>query len=307
MNNKFPGGVWPTMVTPFNKENEVDYQALEELIEWYIKNGASGLFAVCQSSEIFYLSLEERVKVAEFVVRKVNKRIPVIGSGHISDTIEDQISEINAMISTGIDAMIFIANRLAKENESDEIWLNNLKIIMDSIPEDIPLGFYECPYPYKRLLSQDNFKWCVNNGRFYFLKDTCCDIEQIKMKIDIIKNSNLKLYNANTATLLESLKYGASGYSGVMANFQLNLYNWLCNNYKSYLSENLSDILTMTALIERQLYPTNAKYYLRLEGINITTNCRAKNNNDFSNTYATEVQMLHRINTRLSSQYINGM
>ena len=56
------------MLTPFDKNGEVDYLALEKLTEWYITHKVSGLFAVCQSSEMFCLSLEERMKVAETVV-----------------------------------------------------------------------------------------------------------------------------------------------------------------------------------------------------------------------------------------------
>jgi 4-hydroxy-tetrahydrodipicolinate synthase len=83
MKNTFPGGEWPTMLTPFTKSGEVDYKALEQLIEWYLQNGVSGLFAVCQSSEMFQLSLEERVGIARFTKEKVNGRVPVIASGHI--------------------------------------------------------------------------------------------------------------------------------------------------------------------------------------------------------------------------------
>ena len=57
---RFPGGVWPVMLTPFTEENQVDYAALKELVEWYIKNGVDGLFAVCQSSEMFKLTLKEQ-------------------------------------------------------------------------------------------------------------------------------------------------------------------------------------------------------------------------------------------------------
>ena len=41
---RFPGGVWPVMLTPFTEENQVDYPALKELVEWYIENGVDGLF-----------------------------------------------------------------------------------------------------------------------------------------------------------------------------------------------------------------------------------------------------------------------
>ena len=118
------------MLTPFDKNGEVDYLALEKLTEWYITHKVSGLFAVCQSSEMFCLSLEERMKVAETVVRTADGRVPVIASGHISDAFEDQVQEINCMAKTGVDAVILITNRLAKEEESDEIWIQNCKKLL---------------------------------------------------------------------------------------------------------------------------------------------------------------------------------
>ena len=87
--------------------------------------------------------------------------------------------------------------RLAKENESDEVWLENLKKLLEMIPKDVPLGFYECPYPYKRIISPELLKWCADTGRFYFIKDTSCDIENMKAKLEVIKGTNLKLFNAN--------------------------------------------------------------------------------------------------------------
>ena len=62
MTKEFPNGVYPVMLTPFTENNEVDYEALGKLIDWYIEKGVNGLFADCQSSEMFFLSLEERVR-----------------------------------------------------------------------------------------------------------------------------------------------------------------------------------------------------------------------------------------------------
>ena len=53
MEKQFQNGMWPVMLTPLQQNGDVDYPALEELINWYIKEGSAGLFAVCQSSEMF--------------------------------------------------------------------------------------------------------------------------------------------------------------------------------------------------------------------------------------------------------------
>lgn len=296
MKNDFKGGAWPVMLTPFLDDKSVDYEGLKALTNWYIDNGCSGLFAVCQSSEMFFLSLDERIKIAKTVVDVAANRVPVIASGHISDSIEDQIDELNAMASTNIDALILITNRFAKEDEDDLIWRNNLIKVIDNIKSDIPLGMYECPFPYKHLISDANLEFCAKTNRFFFLKDTCCDLEILKRRIKITENTNMKIYNANTTTLLDSLKEGCTGYSGVMASFQMKLYAFLCENYKKMDLSKLQSMLTVTSLIERQFYPINAKYYLNtFENLNIKTISRVKDSNGLTPVFKTEVQHLKEL------------
>lgn len=280
------------MLTPFTSENEVDYKALEELVEWYIREGVDGLFAVCLSSEMFYLSRAESVAIAEFVVKKAAGRVPVVASGHISDEIEEQIEELRQIAATGVDAVILLTNRMAKEAESDDIWIKNTERILQELPEDVNLGLYECPYPYKRLLSEKIMKWCVETKRFYFLKDTSCDIENIKMKLNICRGTQLGLYNANTSTLLESLREGACGYSGVMANMHPRLYQTLCSGYQSRNAEKLSEFLTVCSWAALQCYPSNAKYYLQLEGLKIELYSRQMDFRKLTETLKGEIRML---------------
>lgn len=298
MTKEFPNGVYPVMLTPFTENNEVDYEALGKLIDWYIEKGVNGLFADCQSSEMFFLSLEERVKIGEFVKKHADGRVPVVTSGHISDSMEDQAKELTAIAGTGADAVILLTNRLAKENESDEVWLENLKKLLEIIPKDVPLGFYECPYPYKRIISPELLKWCADTGRFYFIKDTSCDIENMKAKLEVIKGTNLKLFNANTSTLLETLELGASGYSGVMANFHPELYVKLCNIYKENPSKarKIADFLTVASLIERQVYPVNAKFYQKSIGNFNSIMTRTRDIKELNATGILEIQQFIRFN-----------
>lgn len=298
MTKEFPNGVYPVMLTPFTENNEVDYEALGKLIDWYIEKGVNGLFADCQSSEMFFLSLEERVKIGEFVKKHADGRVPVVTSGHISDSLEDQAKELTAIAGTGADAVILLTNRLAKENESDEVWLENLKKLLEMIPKDVPLGFYECPYPYKRIISPELLKWCADTGRFYFIKDTSCDIENMKAKLEVIKGTNLKLFNANTSTLLETLELGASGYSGVMANFHPELYVKLCNIYKENPSKarKIADFLTVASLIERQVYPVNAKFYQKSIGNFNSIMTRTRDIKELNATGILEIQQFTRFN-----------
>ncbi|UQZ83676.1 putative 2-keto-3-deoxy-galactonate aldolase YagE [Paenibacillus konkukensis] len=307
MQGHISDGVWPTMVTPFTDDNEIDYEALEKLIEWYIAKGVDGLFAVCQSSEMFYLRLEERVKLASFVKAKAAGRVPVIASGHIADSPEEQLEELRAMAATGIDALVLITNRLARQDEPDDVWLANLEKLLAGLPDSVPLGFYECPYPYKRLISPELLKRCAETGRFRFLKDTSCDVGNMRAKLEAVRGTGLRIYNANSATLLETIKLGMTGYSGVMANFHPELYVRLMKQASAEPEEAelLASFLSMASLIEKQLYPVNAKYYLMLEGVLSNFECRSKSAGEFTATHKLEVEQLRRL-TRYMTEQLGG-
>ena len=129
-------GVWPVMLTPFTAQNQIDYPALDALTDYYLAHGAQGLFAVCQSSEMFFLSLEERLGIARAVVRRAAGRAPVIASGHISDSPEEQANELCAMADTGIDALILITNRLDPKNEGEAAFRANLDWLLARLLSD---------------------------------------------------------------------------------------------------------------------------------------------------------------------------
>lgn len=273
-------GIYPTMITPY-KEGKIDYDGVKKLVDWYYENGCDGIFAVCQSSEMWHLGLDERVELAKAVQTAAKGRLDIVASGHISSSIEDQIKEINAVGRTGVKAMVLVSNRFDPHNDGDEVWIANAERVLSEVDEDIALGMYECPIPYKRLLTPKIIDWCVKSGRFKFIKDTCCDPDLLKERALQLKGTGFMLFNANGQTFLHSLKYGADGYSGIMANFHPELYSWLFKNYKANpeKAEELSDILSMMASTESPAYPCSAKYYHVKYGVEMelySRSCDAK-------------------------------
>lgn len=298
--SKYPGGVWPVMLTPFTSDNRVDEIALRRLTEWYIESGVSGLFAACQSSEIFYLSLEERLKITKITLDAADGRVPVISSANTSDSLEDQAKELNAVWNLGVDAVILLSNRLAKQEESSDVWIANLHKLLGMLNKDMRLGMYECPYPYKRILNEEELQAMMDTGRFSFIKDTCSDIELIRKKLKQIKGSALQLFNANSTTLLDSLKDGADGYCGVMANFHPEVYVWLCSHYMEKNARDVNDILSINALIEKQLYPVNAKWHLReIEGLPMEIDARTQDCRGMTETFKEEVRIMDRLTNKM--------
>ena len=284
--NSSAKGAWPTMVTPYNSDNTVDYGAVRELVRWYHENGCAGIFASCQSSEIAYLGLKDRVGLAKTVKDEADRiaagggrRMTVVASGHVSDDFDEQAYELSAVADAGVSAVILISNRLDIQNTSDDRWISECEKLMSRLPGSVDLGVYECPMPYKRLMSLKMLKFCADTGRFRFMKDTCCDADEIEKRCRVLDGSRMELYNANAQTLLHSLRSGASGYCGVMCNFHPRLYAWLCENYEKEpeKAERAQSFICMSAFTEALAYPCTAKWHLReFEGINIGTFARSR-------------------------------
>ena len=311
MNFEVRGGVYPTMITPY-KNGEIDYQAVEKLVDWYWKQGCDGIFAACQSSEIMFLTLEERVSLTRTVVQRARflaetdqSRAPmqVVASGHISDAFEDQVKELNAICAEKPDALILISNRMDIENTSDEKWIADAEKLIAQIPADMPLGVYECPKPYKRLLSEKMIKWCATSGRFYFIKDTSCDAAVIRQRLQWCEGSVLKIFNANAQTMLQSAKDGCYGYCGVMANFHPALYSRLLQTETLDTKETslLQDFIGLAAMIENLTYPCCAKYYLdKFEGIAMEYTARSADVGNLTDYQKSCVDQLAELTSHIS-------
>ncbi|MGN8118912.1 dihydrodipicolinate synthase family protein [Labrys sp. 22185] len=256
-------GIIPVMITPFTPTGKIDYAGVANLVEWYVANGSDALFAVCQSSEMQFLSLEERVELAAFVKKAASGRIPVIASGHVSEDLDDQLAELTAIAATGVDGIVLVTNRLDAKKEGGTKFIDDLNWLLLRLPKDMPLGLYECPAPYRRLLTDDELAFCAHSGRFVILKDVSCDLDTVRRRIELTKDTPLSIINANAAIAFDAIKAGSRGFTGVFTNFHPDLYKWLLikSSDNPALADELSVYLALSAMAEPMGYPKLAKLY----------------------------------------------
>ncbi|MGA7278107.1 MAG: dihydrodipicolinate synthase family protein [Desulfocapsaceae bacterium] len=254
-------GIIPVMLTPFTPDNQIDWSGYERLIDWYIDNGAEALFAVCMSSEMHYLSFEERIQLARFTVETVKKRVPVVASGHVSKDLADQRTELTAIADTGVDGVVLVTNRLVPPEGDSQVLRDHIDALLSALPADLHLGLYECPVPYRRLLSDTEIDYCAQTGRFTFIKDVSCDLQTVKRRLALTRDTPLSIINANAAIAWPALQAGAAGFCGVMTNLHPDLYRWLQDHGAHYpeFAEELATFLVLAAMCESMGYPKLAK------------------------------------------------
>lgn len=271
-------GFIPVMLTPFKDNGEIDYNGLTELTEFYLASGASGLFANCLSSEMFELTPDEMLQLVAHVVKVADGKLPVVATGTFKGSLIKQADFIKSISDKGVDAVITTTGLLAEETATEAEFNDNVFDLI-RLTENIPLGFYECPVPFKRVLTPMQLERFVATGRVIYHKDTSLDIDSVAAKNKACAvSARFGLYDAYMAHAVESLKVGSAGLSCIQGNFFPELVVWLCDNYNTpELEKQVShaqQFFVDEMAIMHQNYPVIAKYYLQSQGLNISTYTR---------------------------------
>lgn len=268
----------PVMLMPFLEDGDIDYKSLNQLVEFYLSAGAKGLFANCLSSEMYHLSKQEMLDTVSFIVKIVDNRVPVVATGTFEDSIDNQASFIRDIYETGVKSVIVITSLLANEDDSEEVFRKNVLALLKNT-ENIPLGFYECPIPYKRIIDAGFLGELVKDGRVKYHKDTSLCIKSVSAKLLACQsNSDFGLYDAYIVNAVESLMIGASGLSCIQGNYFPELIVWICQNYNN--QELQKEVTLVQAFFNNNMdlmhktYPSSAKYILRKRSLAINEYCR---------------------------------
>lgn len=269
----------PVMLTPFGTNLKIDFDGVSRLTDFYLAAGAKGFFANCLSSEMYFMDDAERLALTRHVVKYVNDKVSVVSTGSFGSTMEKQAECTRQIHGTGVDAVILISSHFAKKEEDDDVLIRNFEKFFD-LTGNIPLGTYECPSPYKRLITTKVFKALLNSNRLVYHKDTSEDINKIQANLELLRGSKLEFYNAHTATALPSMQLGGAGLSPVSANFYPEILAWLCENATN--PKKKEDAIWIQAELKKmepvisKAYPLSAKYFLIKRGMPMELSVRSK-------------------------------
>ena len=69
-------GIWPVLITPYNDDLSIDFNGYRQLLEWYKTFNIGGLYANCQSSEMYELTGDEKLKLITETLKISDRDLP---------------------------------------------------------------------------------------------------------------------------------------------------------------------------------------------------------------------------------------
>lgn len=213
------------LVTPFNDDGSVDFEALDRLIEFQIENGTDGILTLGTTGESSTMSHEEDNEVCRFVVEHVGGRIPVIaGSG--SNSTETMLEKSLAYQKLGVDGLLIITPYYNKANE--EGIYRHLATVADGV--DIPCILYNIPGRCGCSISAANMERLAQHPNIMGVKEASANVA-FAASIAHLIGPEFRMFSGEDGIAVPLMSLGASGVISVWANVQPALVHEMCRAY----------------------------------------------------------------------------
>jgi len=262
-------GVTVAMVTPFKKNGEVDYEAIRQLTNYLIKKGVNCLYPCGTTGEMLRLSLSERKKIAETVVKTAAGKVTVFvhtGAATEEDTIEltQHAQKIGADGVGVVTPQFFSVN----DEEMEEYYVS----IGKSVKNTFPIYLYNIPQCAGNDLKTETIlkitRRCENViGVKYSYADMSRTLEYIH-----INNGNFSVLHGCDKLFLSLLLMGCDGTVSGCANVFPEPF---VNTYKAYMNMDIAGARKWQEIcvkcVDKLYAGVNMSYFkegLKIRGLN---------------------------------------
>ena len=206
-------GAAVAIITPMNADGTVNYEEFGRLVDYQIENGTDAIVVCGTTGEASTLSHEEHVDCIKFVVKKVNKRVPVI-AGTGSNCTETAIWLSQQAEAAGADAVLLVSPYYNKATQKGLIrhFGETAKAI------NIPVILYNIPGRTGVNIEPKTVQYLVENfENIVAVKDATGNIGWTAQTA-MLCGDKLDIYSGDDNAIVPILSYGGKGVISVLSH-----------------------------------------------------------------------------------------
>lgn len=255
------------IITPFDDNNNINYNKLRELIKYHIQNQTDAIIVCGTTGESATLSNDEKKELIKFTVTTANKKIPVI-AGTGSNNTMNAIEMTKYAKSVGADGALVVTPYYNKCTQ-DGLYYHYKRIADET---DIPIILYNVPSRTGVDISIDSIIKLSKINNIIGIKEACPNLSKIANIISSTDN-NFSVYSGNDDLLLPILALGGKGVISVAANIIPNEIHQICEYYFNndyYKSKEIFyNYLKFIQKLFIEVNPIPIKYVMNKLGYNV--------------------------------------
>lgn len=200
------------IITPFTDDGNIDYKALDKLIDFQLSNNTDAIIVIGTTGEASTMTEEEKLETIQFVLDKVDGRIPVIagtGSNNTKATVE--FSEKVSLM--GVDGLLVVTPYYNKANSKGLV--EHYKAVARA--SHVPIILYNVPGRTGMSIAVDVVEELAQIENIVALKDAVGDLSYT-LAVKRVVPEDFAIYSGNDDLILPILAAGGQGVISVVAN-----------------------------------------------------------------------------------------
>lgn len=207
-------GVIPPIITPVDKNENIDEKGLKKVIDHVLDGGVHGIFVMGSNGEFYAFDFENQKRAVEITVEHVNGKVPVY-AGASAITTKECIKLAKMAEDIGADALTVLTPMFIKPNEKE--MYNHFKAIADSTK--LPILLYNNPGKTTNNISVSLLEKLSQIDNIVGIKNTSLDFAQTIEYIRVTKdNPKFKVLCGIDYYIYATLAYGGAGCVAGTAN-----------------------------------------------------------------------------------------
>ena len=221
------------MVTPMTKDGEVDWPAVESLMDHLISHGADGLVVTGTTGETSTLTDAEKIRLVTTGKTVAAGRARIITGGGSNETAH-AIELYKASEKAGADGVMVVTPYYNKPTQAGV--LTHFRMIADAT--DLPMIMYDIPGRSGIQITYDTILRAAKHPNIVAVKDAKGDLSEVSR---VMNQADLMYFAGDDANALPTLAIGGTGLIGVTANIAPEPYRIMIN------AVNAGDLAAATA------------------------------------------------------------
>ena len=217
------------LVTPMNPDGEIDYQSLDNLIDWHIQEGTNGIVSVGTTGESSTIDFSEHIDVISHTVKYVDKRVPVI-AGTGANSTSEAIDLTKEAKKVGADCALLVTPYYNKPNQKGLI--THYTKIANSV--EIPQMLYNVTSRTACDLIPESVEILSKHQNIIGIKEALNDQTRMKELVKLTKDDGLNyfyIFSGDDGSFLDLLMLGGHGVISVAANVVPSNISNICRDF----------------------------------------------------------------------------
>jgi len=241
-------GSMVAIATPMNEDGSLDFESLEQLIEFHISNNTDVIVSVGTTGESATLDFKEHSKVIKTTIDMVNSRIPVI-AGTGANSTSEAIELTRSAKKNGADACLLVTPYYNKPTQ--EGLYQHYKKIADEV--DIPQILYNVPGRTSVDMQPETVHRLSIHGNIIGIKEASGNKERSQLLMETCSD-NIQIFTGDDKTSMNDILSGFSGNISVTANVAPYEMHMMCKHAIEGDISKASEINTKIDILHDELF-----------------------------------------------------